>query len=188
MLPDKLFRHLPAVSQHPFLHRLKHLIGCLQPCPVNVILAISELAHIMAAIKAPFTAAQDSPKRNSTTEESTSEFLTFSAHDLFMRGEQSNQKRKSPQVGGFMCVWKFLSSTIPSHLITPGALALVVCQKLWCCRLCLYLYLCPLSPHVGLQSLSRLPHPALENLCNLNGSYFGPDCTNTSWIWRLGRA
>lgn len=197
MLPDKLFRHLPASSQHPLLHRLKYLIGCLQPFPVNVILAISKLAHITAAIKAAFTAAQDSPKRSSTTEESASEFLTFSAHDLFMRGEQSNQTRKSPQVGGFMCVWKFLSfiHSQPSDY-SGGAGISCVSETLVLQATYLSVSLSSVTTCWASKPFLSTPHPStpvfpsftlhlLENLCNLSMLILGPDCTNTSRIWML---
>lgn len=84
--------------------------------PCNVILAISELSRITAAIKAPLTAAWDFPKRNSTTEESASEF-SLSTYDLFMRVNKAIRWGNLPSSSVF---GSSLALSIPSQLITPG--------------------------------------------------------------------
>lgn len=70
-------------------------VFCLRFTPCKVLIAISYLSQVKAAIKALITATSDFPKRNSTTEESASEFslCAWFIHE----GEQSNQMRISPK-------------------------------------------------------------------------------------------
>lgn len=181
---DSFAIFLPAPSILSSTNSSTWLAACsLSLSTCDMILAISKLAHITAAIKVSFTVAQDSPKRNSTTEESASEFLTFFGHDLFMRGEQSNQTRKSPQVGGFMCVWKFLSfihsqpsdysggagiSCVSETLVLQAMYLSVSLSSVTACWASKpFLSALPPRPRV----LPSFTLHLLENLCNLNGSY-----------------
>lgn len=71
--------------------------------PCNVTFVISKLPKTTAGIKALLTATWDLPVRNSTTEESASEY-SLPATDLFMRANKAIRWENLPN-GRFMCVF-----------------------------------------------------------------------------------
>lgn len=143
-LADKLLFHLltsPPQAQTPGRQRRSFSLGPPRQRPhrpPHPHRYISKLAnwrprrcHHQSGV---FSARRGSPKRNSTTEESASEFLRFAARDLFMRSEQSRAIRRGNLPSDwFTSVWNSLSYIhIPAIWLLRGA-GIALCQRLGRC-------------------------------------------------------
>lgn len=144
-------------------------VFCLRFTSCKVSVAISYLTRVTAAIKALITATSDFPKRNSTTEESATEFspLAWFIHE----GEQSNQMRISPKWLVHLCLEVLLLYPFTASWFTLGRCHWLVSGT--CVPQGVSLHIHVLCRHMlGFKAFCLHCSPIHEaNLCNLNRSY-----------------